>query len=159
MLHTYCTLRTHFHHYPGIISPIQHASHAPHTFFFLLPTTPFNTCKTISFHHHIPTLTHPFLSLPSSLRIPMSLKPTVPIYSHHVPYMPVALHHHAPTCSSFHSMHHYKSGFLCRLEPSFQFSNSAMEGTAKWNPVCSKTLDEVRQLYGQIKQFDKLVLY
>ncbi|CBI26633.3 unnamed protein product, partial [Vitis vinifera] len=56
-----------------------------------------------------------------------------------------------------HSMHHHKSGFLCRLEPSFQFSNSAMEGATKWNPVCSKTSDEVRQLYGQMKQFDQQV--
>lgn len=32
-----------------------------------------------------------------------------------------------------------------------------MEGATKWNPVCSKTSDEVQQLYGQMKQFDQKV--
>lgn len=32
-----------------------------------------------------------------------------------------------------------------------------MEGATKWNPVCSKTSDEVQHLCGQIKQFDQQV--
>ena len=32
-----------------------------------------------------------------------------------------------------------------------------MEGATKWNPVCSKTADEIRHLYGQMKRFDQQV--
>ncbi|KAJ4726072.1 Actin cytoskeleton-regulatory complex pan-like protein [Melia azedarach] len=44
-----------------------------------------------------------------------------------------------------------KNGFLCK------FSNSAMEGVTKWDPVCLKTPDEVRQMYGRIKLLDQRV--
>ncbi|KAK8369033.1 hypothetical protein V6Z12_A01G084600 [Gossypium hirsutum] len=37
-----------------------------------------------------------------------------------------------------------KNGFLRKIEPSIQFSNSAMEGATKWDPVCLKTTDEAR---------------
>ncbi|KAK3199678.1 hypothetical protein Dsin_023093 [Dipteronia sinensis] len=50
-----------------------------------------------------------------------------------------------------------KSGYLCKLEPSFQFSNSAMEGVTKWDPVRLKTSDEVRQIYSNIKHIDQQV--
>ncbi|XP_044473805.1 uncharacterized protein LOC123202118 [Mangifera indica] len=50
-----------------------------------------------------------------------------------------------------------KNGFLCELEPSFKFSNSAMEGATKWNPVCLKTSDEAQQIYSNIKLLDQQV--
>ncbi|KAJ9153781.1 hypothetical protein P3X46_027184 [Hevea brasiliensis] len=50
-----------------------------------------------------------------------------------------------------------KKIFLCKLEPSLQFSNSAMEGATKWDPVCLETLDEVRQSYGHLKRLDQQV--
>ncbi|XP_028073655.1 uncharacterized protein LOC114276109 [Camellia sinensis] len=40
-----------------------------------------------------------------------------------------------------------RNGHLCKFEPSFQFSNSAMEGATKWDPKCLKTSDEVNQIY------------
>lgn len=48
-----------------------------------------------------------------------------------------------------------KNGFLCKLEPSLQISNSAMEGATKWDPVCFKTSDEVRQIYSHMKLLDE----
>ncbi|CAM8995182.1 unnamed protein product [Rhodiola kirilowii] len=44
-----------------------------------------------------------------------------------------------------------KNGYMCKVEPSFQVSNSEMEGATKWDPVCSKTLEDVSQLYGFMK--------
>lgn len=48
-----------------------------------------------------------------------------------------------------------KNGFFCKLEPSFQFSNPAMEGATKWDPVCLKTSEEVRQIYSHLKLLDQ----
>ncbi|KAG8658189.1 hypothetical protein MANES_03G129200v8 [Manihot esculenta] len=48
-----------------------------------------------------------------------------------------------------------RSGF--QLEPSFQFSNSAMESATKWDPVCLETLDEARQIYSHMKHLDQQV--
>ncbi|GKV42652.1 hypothetical protein SLEP1_g50027 [Rubroshorea leprosula] len=50
-----------------------------------------------------------------------------------------------------------KNGLLCKVEPSIQFSNSAMEGVTKWDPVCLKTTDEVRQIYSRMKHIDQQV--
>lgn len=47
------------------------------------------------------------------------------------------------------------NGFFCKLEPSFQFSNSAMEGATKWDPVGFQTSDEVQQIYGHMKLLDQ----
>ncbi|KAJ0102499.1 hypothetical protein Patl1_04206 [Pistacia atlantica] len=41
------------------------------------------------------------------------------------------------------------------LEPSFQFSNSAMEGATKWDSVCFRTSDEAQQIYSNIKLLDQ----
>ncbi|XP_058220067.1 uncharacterized protein LOC131330481 isoform X2 [Rhododendron vialii] len=38
-----------------------------------------------------------------------------------------------------------------QFEPTFQFSNSGMEGATKWDPICLKTSDEVQQIYGHSK--------
>ncbi|KDP39127.1 hypothetical protein JCGZ_00884 [Jatropha curcas] len=50
-----------------------------------------------------------------------------------------------------------KNKLFSKLEPSFQFSNSAMEGATKWDPVCLETLDEVRQIYSHMKRLDQQV--
>ncbi|XP_002532552.2 uncharacterized protein LOC8279853 [Ricinus communis] len=50
-----------------------------------------------------------------------------------------------------------KNRFFCKVEPSFQFSNTAMEGATKWDPVCLETIDEVRQIYSQMKRLDHQV--
>lgn len=50
-----------------------------------------------------------------------------------------------------------RNGYLCKLQPSFQFTNSAMEGATKWDPVCLKTSDEARQIYRQMKLLDQQV--
>lgn len=50
-----------------------------------------------------------------------------------------------------------KNGFLCKVQPSLQFSNSAMEGATKWAPVCMKATDEVRQIYSHMKRIDQQV--
>ncbi|XP_048429272.1 uncharacterized protein LOC103951353 [Pyrus x bretschneideri] len=42
-----------------------------------------------------------------------------------------------------------RNGFLSKL------SNSVMEGQTKWDPVCLKTSDEVRQIYSQMKLLDQ----
>ncbi|CAL1384594.1 unnamed protein product [Linum trigynum] len=59
---------------------------------------------------------------------------------------------HSPTSGSAMT-----NRFLCKLEPSFQFSNSAMEGKTKWDPVCFETPDEVRQIYSHMKRLDQQV--
>ncbi|WCJ32921.1 hypothetical protein M5689_014316 [Euphorbia peplus] len=50
-----------------------------------------------------------------------------------------------------------KNRSYCKLEPSFQFPNSAMEGATKWHPVCMETLDEVREIYSHMKRLDQKV--
>ncbi|KAJ4833021.1 hypothetical protein Tsubulata_010646 [Turnera subulata] len=50
-----------------------------------------------------------------------------------------------------------RNRFLCKIEPSFQFSNSAMEGATKWDPICLEPSDEVRQVCGRIKRLDQQV--
>ncbi|KAL7186546.1 hypothetical protein ACSBR2_028307 [Camellia fascicularis] len=49
-----------------------------------------------------------------------------------------------------------RNGHMCKFEPSFQFSNSAMEGATKWDPKCLKTSDEVNQIYGS-KHLDQQI--
>lgn len=50
-----------------------------------------------------------------------------------------------------------KNGFLCKLEPSIPFPHSAMEGATKWDPVCLDTMDEVHQIYSNMKRIDQQV--
>ncbi|XP_022716903.1 uncharacterized protein LOC111275675 [Durio zibethinus] len=50
-----------------------------------------------------------------------------------------------------------RNSLLRKIEPSIQFSNSAMEGATKWDPVCLKTTDEVRQIYSHMKCIDQQV--
>ncbi|XP_042517874.1 uncharacterized protein LOC122091796 [Macadamia integrifolia] len=44
-----------------------------------------------------------------------------------------------------------KNGALYKVEPSFPFSNSAMEGATKWGPGYSETPDEVYRFYDRMK--------
>ncbi|CAH8335363.1 unnamed protein product [Eruca vesicaria subsp. sativa] len=50
-----------------------------------------------------------------------------------------------------------KNGFLCSLEPSMPFPHSAMEGATKWDPVCMDTMEEVHQIYSNMKRIDQQV--
>ncbi|CAN8321418.1 unnamed protein product [Cochlearia groenlandica] len=50
-----------------------------------------------------------------------------------------------------------KNGFLCKLEPSMPYPHSAMEGATKWDPVCMDTMDEVHQVYSNMKRIDQQV--
>ncbi|KAJ8754681.1 hypothetical protein K2173_010772 [Erythroxylum novogranatense] len=50
-----------------------------------------------------------------------------------------------------------KTRFLCKIEPSYQFSSSAMEGATKWNPVCVGASDEARQIYSNMKCLNQQV--
>ncbi|GLT62086.1 hypothetical protein SLA2020_347590 [Shorea laevis] len=50
-----------------------------------------------------------------------------------------------------------RNGLLCKVEPSVQFSNSAMEGATKWDPVCLKTTDEACHIYTRMKRIDQQV--
>ncbi|KAL3503508.1 hypothetical protein ACH5RR_037957 [Cinchona calisaya] len=48
-----------------------------------------------------------------------------------------------------------RNGFLAKAESSSQVSNYTMEGVTKWDPVGWKTSNEVKQIFGQQKQFDQ----
>ncbi|KHG25722.1 hypothetical protein F383_10515 [Gossypium arboreum] len=50
-----------------------------------------------------------------------------------------------------------KNSFPRKVGPLIQFSNSAMEGATKWDPVCFRTTDEVRQIYSRMKRIDQQV--
>ncbi|KAK7387083.1 hypothetical protein VNO78_27581 [Psophocarpus tetragonolobus] len=50
-----------------------------------------------------------------------------------------------------------KDGHFCELKPSSQFSNTAMEGATKWDPVCLKTSEEVQHIYSRMKLLDQKV--
>ncbi|XP_010545507.1 PREDICTED: uncharacterized protein LOC104817854 [Tarenaya hassleriana] len=50
-----------------------------------------------------------------------------------------------------------KNGFLRKPEPSIPFPHSAMEGATKWDPVCLDTMDEVHQIYSNMKRIDRQV--
>ncbi|KAI3456932.1 hypothetical protein Pfo_013595 [Paulownia fortunei] len=62
--------------------------------------------------------------------------------------------HSSPANNLVHSPHYAsdrKNGLQHKFEPSFQFSNSAMEGATKWDPVGGSTSDELKQIFGQTK--------
>uniref|UniRef100_A0A5B7B3D9 Uncharacterized protein n=1 Tax=Davidia involucrata TaxID=16924 RepID=A0A5B7B3D9_DAVIN len=72
--------------------------------------------------------------------------------------VPFLDHHEAKDQrQSPHSISGPRTGFLRELEPSFQFSNSAMEGATKWDPVCSKTSEEIQQIYAHSKLLNQQV--
>ncbi|KAJ6724593.1 hypothetical protein OIU85_022506 [Salix viminalis] len=50
-----------------------------------------------------------------------------------------------------------RNRFLCKLGCTFQFSNTAMEGATRWNPVCLERSDELQQSYSQLKCLDQQV--
>lgn len=50
-----------------------------------------------------------------------------------------------------------KHTVILQLEPPFHFSNTAMEGATKWDPVCLKTSDEAQHIYNQMKLLDQKV--
>ncbi|CAK9178166.1 unnamed protein product [Ilex paraguariensis] len=54
-----------------------------------------------------------------------------------------------------HSITGPRNGSLCKLEPSYQFSNSGLEGATKWDPMCWKASNEAEQIYGHPKVLDQ----
>ncbi|KAB2059376.1 hypothetical protein ES319_A11G298200v1 [Gossypium barbadense] len=50
-----------------------------------------------------------------------------------------------------------ENGLLHKIESSIPYLNSAMEGATKWDPVCLKPTDEVRQTYSRMKHTDQRV--
>nr|GMD53202.1 stress response protein NST1-like [Ipomoea batatas] len=44
-----------------------------------------------------------------------------------------------------------RNGAFCQLEPSFQFSNTAMEGVTKWDPISWKATEGIKQIHGHQK--------
>ncbi|XP_039032210.1 uncharacterized protein LOC120167188 [Hibiscus syriacus] len=48
-----------------------------------------------------------------------------------------------------------KNGLLHKIEPSIRYSNSAMEGATKWDPVCLKSTDGEMEIYSQMKHIDQ----
>ncbi|CAI9760422.1 unnamed protein product [Fraxinus pennsylvanica] len=81
----------------------------------------------------------------------------------HVGVVPVHGHHiskslNSPEKDLLHSPHSVsgpRNGLSFKFEPSFQFSNSAMEGATKWDPVGWKSSDEIKKIFGQLKHLDK----
>ncbi|XP_009627564.1 uncharacterized protein LOC107767834 [Nicotiana tabacum] len=78
----------------------------------------------------------------------------VPFYGHH---------HHSEendshindTVQSPRSVSGPRNGLFHKLEPSFQYSNSAMEGATKWDPVGWQIAEEIKEIYGHHKVPDK----
>ncbi|XP_031116199.1 uncharacterized protein LOC116019941 [Ipomoea triloba] len=44
-----------------------------------------------------------------------------------------------------------RNGAFCQLEPSFQFSNTVMEGVTKWDPISWKATEGIKQIHGHQK--------
>lgn len=50
-----------------------------------------------------------------------------------------------------------RNKFLHKLEPTFHFSNSAMEGATKWDPSSWKPSEEARRIYSESKHLEEQV--
>ncbi|KAI3717896.1 hypothetical protein L1987_69807 [Smallanthus sonchifolius] len=50
-----------------------------------------------------------------------------------------------------------RNKFLHKLEPTFHFSNSAMEGATKWDPCSWKALEDVKRIYSESKNLEEQV--
>lgn len=50
-----------------------------------------------------------------------------------------------------------RNKFLHKLEPTFHFSNSAMEGATKWDPSSWKPSEDVRRIYSDSKHLEEQV--
>ncbi|KAF5796436.1 hypothetical protein HanXRQr2_Chr08g0351431 [Helianthus annuus] len=50
-----------------------------------------------------------------------------------------------------------RNKFLHKLEPTFHFSNSAMEGATKWDPCSWKASEDVKRIYGESKHLEEQV--
>ncbi|KAK1435627.1 hypothetical protein QVD17_01393 [Tagetes erecta] len=50
-----------------------------------------------------------------------------------------------------------RNKFLHKLEPTFHFSNSAMEGATKWDPCSWKASEDVKRIYGESKHLEQQV--
>ncbi|KAI7737708.1 hypothetical protein M8C21_011880 [Ambrosia artemisiifolia] len=50
-----------------------------------------------------------------------------------------------------------RNKFLHKLEPTFHFSNSAMEGATKWDPCSWKASEDVKRIYSESKHLEEQV--
>ncbi|XP_023735662.1 uncharacterized protein LOC111883572 [Lactuca sativa] len=50
-----------------------------------------------------------------------------------------------------------RNKFLHKLEPTFHFSNSAMEGATKWDPASWKASEDVRRIFSESKHLEEQV--
>ncbi|XP_073143698.1 uncharacterized protein [Henckelia pumila] len=69
-----------------------------------------------------------------------------------------AKEHVSPRKELVHSLHSasgQKMGLSHKLEPSYQHSNSEMEGVTKWDPIGSKTSNASMQVFGQPRHHDQ----
>ncbi|XP_019194333.1 PREDICTED: eukaryotic translation initiation factor 5B-like isoform X2 [Ipomoea nil] len=75
---------------------------------------------------------------------------SVPFHGHH----PCKVHDSTlkDQVQSPRSVSGKRDGFLSKLEPSFQFSNTAMEGATKWDPIGWKAAEEPKQIRGHQKR-------
>ncbi|XP_056173139.1 uncharacterized protein LOC115675152 [Syzygium oleosum] len=55
------------------------------------------------------------------------------------------------------SVYGTRNGFSHKLEPSFQFTSSAMEGVTKWDPVSFRVPEDVRQIHSHTKLLNQQV--
>ncbi|KAG6577419.1 hypothetical protein SDJN03_24993, partial [Cucurbita argyrosperma subsp. sororia] len=58
-----------------------------------------------------------------------------------------------------HSVSDSRNRLLCKFEPSFRYSNSAMEGATKWEPACLKTPVEIEELQAERNASKKKLEY
>ncbi|XP_073016673.1 uncharacterized protein [Primulina eburnea] len=56
---------------------------------------------------------------------------------------------------SLHSVSGQRTGLLHKFEPSYQYSNSEMEGVTKWDPIGSKTSNASMQVFDQPRHHDQ----
>ncbi|XP_060187826.1 uncharacterized protein LOC132617000 [Lycium barbarum] len=98
------------------------------------------------------------LQLPEVPNIPAQKLPQaghfdVPFYGHH--HVKENDSHIDDSVQSPRSVSGPRNGLYHKLEPSFQYPNSAMEGATKWDPVGWTIAEEIKEIYGHQKVPDK----
>ncbi|KAK4341852.1 hypothetical protein RND71_037668 [Anisodus tanguticus] len=94
------------------------------------------------------------LQLPEVPNIPAQKLPQAghfdaPFYGHH--HIKENDSHIDDSVQSPRSVSGPRNGLYHKLEPSFQYPNSAMEGATKWDPVGWTIAEEIKEIYGHQK--------
>ncbi|XP_055823742.1 uncharacterized protein LOC129892211 [Solanum dulcamara] len=94
------------------------------------------------------------LQLPEIPNIPAQKLPQaghidVPFFDHH--HIKENDSHIDDSVQSPRSVSGPRNGLYHKLEPSFQYPNSAMEGATKWDPVGWTIAEEIKEIYGHQK--------